>query len=145
MANIKSMLRTTTKWTRQSASSTPEYQAGIENPKTDWQIAAAAAEANYQAGVQAAITRKAFGKGVAKAGTAKWKTNALRKGVQRWSEGVGLSVDAYTAGFQPYHEVIARTVLPARGPKGSPQNIQRVVVMANALHDEKMKRQAAGT
>jgi hypothetical protein len=145
MANIKSLERSTNKWERQSASSTPEYEAGIKSPKTDWQKAAADAEANYTAGVQAAITRKAFGKGVAKAGSAKWQNQALTKGVQRWAQGISLSKDAYATGFAPYREVISRTNLPARGPKGSAQNIQRVAVMAAALHDEKMKRQAAGT
>jgi hypothetical protein len=145
MANIKPLSRTIEKWKRQSASSTPEYEAGIKDPKTDWQIATAAAEANYQAGVQAAITRKAFGKGVTKAGTAKWKERALTKGVGRWAEGVSKSADAYQTGFGPYQDIIAKTALPPRGPKGSPQNIQRVAVMANALHDEKMKRQASGT
>jgi len=145
MANIKSLDRTTEKWNRQSASSTPEYEAGIKAPKTDWQKAAADAEANYTAGVQAAITRKAFGKGIIKAGSAKWQSQALTKGVQRWAQGISLSRDAYSAGFAPYREVIQRTNLPPRGPKGSTQNIQRVAVMAGALHDEKMKRQASGT
>jgi hypothetical protein len=145
MANIKSLERSTNKWERQSASSTPEYEAGIKSPKTDWQKAASDAEANYTAGVQAAIQRKAFGKGVNKAGSAKWQNQALTKGVQRWAQGISLSKDAYTAGFGPYREVIQRTNLPPRGPKGSPQNITRVAVMAAALHDEKMKRQASGT
>jgi len=144
MANIKSIDRATEKWKRQSSVSGPEYKAGIEAPRTDWAAATLAAENNYNAGVQAAIARKAFGKGVQKAGSPKWKDKALSVGVNRWSEGISTSTDAYAKGFGPFRDVISKLTLPPRGAKGSPGNIQRVAAVANALHEEKLKRQAAG-
>lgn len=140
MANIKDMARITEKWQRASASAQPEYEAGIKNPKADWMTQTVAAEKNYNAGVQAAIGRGAFGKGVRSAGSGGWQAGALSKGLARWAQGISLSLDKYVKGFEPYRQVIASTTLPARGPKGDPANINRVAVIAKALHDAKVKK-----
>lgn len=139
MPPVKSMDRITDAWTRRSAASVKDYTEGIQNPRKDWAAETVAAEDNYNAGVQAAMARNAFGRGVADAGTAKWKKNALEKGVTRWSGGIALAKDAYVKGFAPYRTVIENITLPARGPKGDPKNIERVRVMAEALHDEKVR------
>ena len=143
MPKIKPMNRITETWDRRSAASTPDYEAGVKDPRKDWAEEAKEAEDNYNKGVQAAITRGAFGKGVTNAGTSKWQQAALQKGVARWSDGIRMAKDAYVRGFAPFHSVIANTTLPPRGPKGDPKNIERVRVMADALHKEKLAQQGA--
>jgi hypothetical protein len=143
MANIKSMDRISSKWTRVSSGAGAEYEEGVRNPRADWATETKKAETTYEQGIQASITRKAFGKGVSKAGTAKWQENAIAKGPGRFSTGVALGEDAYNEGFAPYREVISRTPLPARGPKGDPKNLLRVSILAKALHDEKIKREGS--
>lgn len=140
MADIKPMSRIADAWDRRSQASTPDYEAGVRDPKTDWGTATLAAEDNYNKGVQAAIQQKRFGAGVRSAGTEKWQKNAMEKGVARWAEGIRLARDAYVKGFQPYADVIARTSLPARGPKGDPKNYERVRVIGTALHNAKVSR-----
>jgi len=140
MANIKSLDRISGKWKRVASGAQAEYEEGVRNPRADWADQTKKAESAYEQGIQAAIGRKAFGKGVTQAGTAKWQTNAIEKGPQRFSQGVALAEQAYETGFAPYREVISRLTLPARGPKGDPKNIQRVTTVAKALHDEKLKR-----
>ena len=140
MPEMKSMARSVDAWKRRSAASVPDYEAGIRNPKKDWAQETAAAEDNYNTGVTAAISRKAFGKGVRDAGTAKWQSNAIAKGTVRWSQGIAAAEQNYVEGFAPYAQVIQNTTLPPRGPKGAPENIERVRIMAGALHDEKVKR-----
>lgn len=125
------------KWKRRTTSAGPEYELGVQNPTKDWQAATVAAEASYNAGVQAAITAKRYGKGVTLAGTKKWQDGAINKGVRRFGEGVALSQQEYAKGFSPFREVIARITLPPRGPKGDPNNINRVAIIAKALHDAK--------
>ncbi len=61
-------------------------------------------------------------------------------GPGRYSEGVRAAEPEYRAGFAPYHAVIANTTLPPRGPKGSPENIDRVRAIAEALHDQKINK-----
>ncbi len=141
MPNVKSLDRISGKWARVAAVSQTEFEEGVRNPRSDWAEKTRAAEGNYERGVQAGISRKSFGKGVAKAGTAKWQERTLTKGPARWSEGIQQSRGAFEAGFAPFREVIQRTTLPPRGPKGDPKNIQRVAVLADALHQEKLSRQ----
>jgi len=143
MPAVKSLDRISKKWARVAAQSQTEYEEGVKDPRVDWAEATKAAEANYERGLQASIQRKAFGKGVTRAGTQKWQQMTLAKGPQRWANGIAISTGAYEAGFAPFREVIQRTSLPPRGPKGDPKNIQRVSVLADALHKEKLSRQGS--
>jgi hypothetical protein len=139
MANIKSTEAIAEKFSRVTPSRQQDYVDGVESPRTDWATATAAAEANYQTGVQAAIASKKFGKGVKRAGTAKWQLATKTKGPGRWAEGVSNAAASYETGFRPYAETIKSLQLPARGPVGSPQNLQRVAAVANALHEKKQQ------
>lgn len=139
MAAIKPIDQSATKWQQRAAVAGPAYSAGVQNPRTSWATAAAAAEGNYGAGVTAAVSGKRYSSGIRKAGDTKWQTAAIAKGSTRYPEGVSLAVGTWTAAFQPYQSAIAATTLPARGPTGSPANLQRVAVIANALHNLKTK------
>lgn len=140
MPAVKALDRISQKWARVAAASQAEYEEGVRNPKKDWASATAAAEDAYTKGIQQAVAQKRFGKGVKAAGSEKWQKNAIEKGPGRWAQGIGLSQSAYETGFGPYRSVIERTTLPPRGPKGDPANIQRVALLAKALHEEKLKR-----
>jgi hypothetical protein len=143
MPAIKSLDRISAKWIEKAGQAQGEYTEGIQNPKTPWMEATRAAETNYEQGVQKSIQQKRFGKGVVKAGSAKWQRNALAKGPGRWAEGIALSADEYQKGFAPYREIIQNLSLPPRGPKGDPKNIQRVALLAKALHEAKLARAGA--
>lgn len=138
----KTMDRVKRKWVAATAANQAEYEAGVENPRSDWATQTAAAEDNYKAGVNAAIAAGRFGKGVRKAGTEKWKSKTLAKGPGRWAQGVALAESDYEKGFAPYLSVLAGLTLPPRGPKGDPRNIARVAKIAEALHAKKL---AGGT
>jgi len=144
MPPVKDLKRSIEKWKRQSAAAVPEYEAGIKDPRTDWAQATIAAESNYESGVNAAIARKAFGKGVSRAGTDAWRIGALTKGKARWAQGIALSGNKYAEGFAPYRTVLEGLTLSPRGPKGSPENITRVSEVTEALHAEKLRIQAQG-
>lgn len=140
MPPVKSLDRISEKWARVVAVSQADYEDGIRSPRTDWAAATSAAAVNYNAGVQKAIQEKRFERGVKSAGSARWQERALLVGPGRWLEGVQVSRDRYESGFEPYRRVIETVTLPPRGPKGDPKNIQRVAVIADALHKEKLKR-----
>lgn len=139
MPPIKPLDKISKKWVLVSSRSADSYKEGIESTTKDWADATAAAEGNYETGVTTAIAQKRFSKGVRDAGTSKWKTNALAKGPTRFGEGVRLAEDAYRTGFQPYRETILNTTLPDRLPKGDPGNIERVRIMAEALHAKRLE------
>lgn len=133
MANIKPLGQSAEKWARRSSAATSDYSTGVANPRKPWQAAALAGEKNYEQGVTASIGRKAFSKGVRKAGDAGWQAGAMQKGTGRFAEGVSLATGKWTEGFGPYQTVLAGLTLPDRGPKGSAGNLTRVNLVATAL------------
>jgi DNA-binding transcriptional MocR family regulator len=139
MAAIKETARIADKWERRAGNAQAEYEEGVRNPRKDWAAATASAEKAFEQGIQQSIQRKAFGKGVRKAGTAKWQENAVEKGPVRFAQGVSLAKGSYEEGFAPFRQTISNLTLPARGAKGDPKNINRVAAVAKALHDKKLE------
>lgn len=138
MPAIKSLDKTTKTWAKRAAAARDEYLDGVQNPRKDWESETAAAVERYEAGLNEAFGNQSFQKGVAAAGTRKWQQRAAKVGPGRFSEGVRGAEPEYRAGFSRFHARIAATDLPPRGPKGSPENLERVRIMAEALHDEKI-------
>jgi len=138
MPAIKSASEIARKWADVTPRRDADYKAGVASPKADWAQETAAAETRYDEGVTAAIGRKAFSKGVRDAGSAKWQRGALEKGVNRWGPGVRAAQPDFEKGFQPYRDVIEGTSLPPRRRTGDPANIERVAVLAGALHARKV-------
>lgn len=138
MAEIKPLSAIADKWIRVTPGRTEDYKLGIQNPRRDWEAETAAAEGNYKAGVDAAQAKGLFLKGVKKAGTAKWKEKALKKGPGRFAEGVYIAGPDYEKGFAPYHAAIERVDLGPRFPKRDPRNLDRVRKIVDALVAEKV-------
>jgi hypothetical protein len=137
---VPSAGRVAEKWARRAASASGEYEQGVTGTSKSWATAAGAAEKNYVAGVNAAAAAGRFGKGVSKAGDAKWKKNAAEKGPARYAQGVGVAQADYQAQVGPYLEAIGRVDLPARGPVGSESNYARVGAIGKALRALKVGR-----
>src|SRR3990167_3009123 len=138
MSQVKSMSDTSSKWVRRAGSASQEYSEGVSNPRRSWEQSTKASEKNYESGVQAAISRKAFCKGVSDAGDSKWQSRSQELGAARFSSGVQASESAYNEGFAPYHQALSSITLPPRGSKGSPENLNRVAAVANLLRSKKV-------
>ncbi|MGR3319638.1 MAG: hypothetical protein ACUZ8O_14315 [Candidatus Anammoxibacter sp.] len=133
MAAIKELADASDKWVRRASVAGPDYIKGITNPRRPWAESSIKAEASYKQAVTDAANKGRFSRGVKLAGEEKWKRNALQKGPGRFAEGVAVAKQDWEDGFKPFREAIAALELPPRGPKGSPQNIQRVAVIATTL------------
>lgn len=144
MPAVKDISRVAAKWAQNAGSASGSYAEGVQNPKTDWATATAAAQENYKIAVTKAANEGRFARGVSRAGTAKQQGNALQKGVQRYSQGVAVAQPDYSAGVEPYLNVIRNVTLPPRKPKGDPANIQRVAAIATALNAAKVGRTPGG-
>lgn len=135
---IRSMADIAAKWTRVTPERSEDYKLGVENPKKDWKTGASGGKEAFKAAMQKVIAEDRQNKGVMKSSTDYWKEKALALGVQRFSQGVAVAGPAYTSGFDPYRTVIEGLSLPARYAKGDPRNIERVRVIAAALHAKKI-------
>jgi len=126
------------KFVQRAGAAASDYAAGVKTTTKDWATAAAGAEPAYKQAVVEAAGRGAFGKGVAAAGTAKWRDNAVNVGATRYPGGVANANAAYQKGFGPMLQVLTSLTYPPRGPAGSPANLQRVQAVADALHRAKI-------
>ena len=140
MAKVKDLTAIREKYARVTPQRSEDYRLGVTTPREDWAGATLAAEKSYELGVAGAVARKAFGKGVTKAGTGKWQDKARTIGAERWGPGVSAGVAAYETGFAPYRAEIEKTTMPPRYPTGDPRNLERVKAIDIALR----KRKEAG-
>jgi len=139
MPKIRAIGKITDKYKRVTPGKGPELEEGLKDPKKNWAEETAASGDAWESGVTEAISRGAFVKGVAEAGQAAYLEPALKLGVKRYRDGVTFGVSKYTKKFAPFRDVIEGTSLPPRGAVGDPGNIERVRIMAAALHDAKIK------
>lgn len=121
------------KWANKTSASAGEYEQGVRNPRMSWAAGAQAAKEAYKTGVTQAASAGRYEKGVAAAGDSAWQEGALNVGVGRFAGGVQAGQGKYMAKVDKYLRVIESTTLPPRQSKGSPANLQRVAIMAEAL------------
>lgn len=137
MAAIRDVAMISKKWADVTPGRSAQYEAGVRNPVRDYAANTIAAKAAWDAGIQAAVAGDRFTKGVRKVGTAKWQARAALLGTQRFGPGVQAAQVDYEAGFAPYREAISQVVLPPRGPRRAPQNVQRVNAIVLAMSARK--------
>ena len=133
MPKTKGVANTVDKWQRRAAVAQPDYSAGVMNPRIPWDQAAKAGENNYKAGVTAAANSGRYGQGISRVGNQRYLDGAIKKGPQRYVEGVQLGGSNFQDRINTVLQTIESVQLPPRGPKGSPQNFQRVAPIGEAL------------
>lgn len=139
MPRVKDAGAIAEKWGRVAPTRQQDFEAGVADPAVNWQAATEGAREAYESGVAEATARNAFGKGVAKAGNQKWATKTRELGAGRWAPGIRAAQNDYQAAMGPVVQTIERTVLPPRGPRGDPRNMERAVIMARALSDARKR------
>lgn len=130
---VRSASEATEEWARAAPLSVPKYIRGIKSPKRDWQAATKAAEPLFEAGVQAAIARKAFGKGVDESSDSEWEEMALSKGATNYPGGIRAGKTKYSRKIAPVLSHMERIDLPPPGVRGSPANIARSVAFQEQM------------
>ena len=138
MVAIKPLDAIVEKYTTETPARVGYYVKGIEEYTGDWVAVTVAADEARKQGLAEADRRNAWPRGVKRRGTDGWKQKAKEKGGRNYPTGVQTAGPDYRAGFAPYHEVIARITLSKRGPRGAPQNYQRVKELGDALHKKRV-------
>lgn len=138
MAMIKSLERIKQNFKSGTAGAAGRYKDGVENPRRGWKESTLASSELQKQAMQDALSRDAVRKGVERTNESKQKMRASTLGPSRYTAGTGAASEDYGSGFAPYREVIQSTELPPRGPKGSPENYERVKAIGEALHQKKV-------
>lgn len=132
------------KWQRRASVAQQDYKDGVAGAGQEWQANTLAAASNHTTATQASLARGAFAAGVKRVGPEKWQRKSETVGAERFSQGVAAATTDYEQAVGPYLDTIETTKLPPRGPKGDPNNINRVIALNKALRDKKLSIQGGG-
>lgn len=113
------------------------YKEGVAGAGAKWKARVEGSEESYNQGVQAAISRGAFRKGVAKAGADYYTSRAQKLGADRYGPGVREGAANWQEGYQPYADTLKSLTQSAGGPKGDPRNAARSLEVQIALRRKK--------
>lgn len=129
-----------TKWQRNAGLAGSSYLAGAQGTTKDQSAAAIAAKSNWQAGLTAAFSAGSFEKGLQRSGKQGWINGIQQKGEANYTQGVGAAASAskYSTNSGRFDAARGAAASSPRGPKGSPGNLQRVALVANAEHAAKV-------
>jgi len=131
--SVKSVGAVAEKWARRVSGASMDYQAGAESAGERWASGAKAANTTYTQAVTAAANAGRYSRGVEKAGAGRFVKGVRDKGAVRYGPGAAAAQSDFSGAIAPVLEVISRTDLPPRGPRGSDGNYQRVVKIGQAL------------
>lgn len=135
---VKPLDQSAAKWARNAGGASTEYATNAQAAGQEWASQTAAAAQNFVAGVTASGIGERFRRGVQRAGAQKYSARIAELGASRYSQGVGAAQGDWQEGFSPFAQTIAGLTLPQRRPRGDPGNIQRVSVVAQALHARRL-------
>lgn len=141
---VKPLTEVADKWADVTPGRASYYEAGASVAGTDWETRALAAAAAYKAAVSAGNIDKMFAGGIRKAGAEKYNRKIVDVGASRFGPGVTAAKADYSSGIAPMLDELAKIDLPARQPRGSSANLQRVAAIADALHKKRLALRAAG-
>jgi hypothetical protein len=141
---VKSAAEVAKKWAEVTPGRAAYYESGAVGAGGDWATNTEAAKAQYKAAVSAANIDQLFAGGVKRAGADKYNRKVKDVGTARFGQGVAAATQDMQTGVDPFLQVIAAENLPARQPRGSAANIQRVTQIANDLHKKRLALRAAG-
>jgi hypothetical protein len=140
---VRSAADSAAKFKARAAAAQNDYANGVRGAGGRWADGAMASEDVWAAGTQEAIAQKRFGKGVRKAGAAKYEQNAVTLGPSRFATGVANAEPAYAAGVAPFVQAMSSATLPPKGARGSAQNMARVQAQADLMRKIRMERLGA--
>src|SRR5262245_32755879 len=122
---IKDTATLADKFANRAGAAAGDYQKGVQQPRRPWAASTLAAVQTWAQGVQQAVSSCSFQKGVNEAGDTTWSQNSATKGARRYPEGVQAGKQKWATKISPFLQVIAGLNLPQKGPRRSPQNIER--------------------
>jgi hypothetical protein len=132
------------KWRQRAALAQQDYLEGVRRPRRPWREATVDAVQAWVQAIQQAITDGRFSRALTPEAEQFWRTRIEAVGATRYTQGIQSSGDRYERNFAPFRQVIESIQLPPRGPVGDPGNIERVRVIAQALHEAKLRLRGGG-
>lgn len=144
MPTTRSAQDSATRWSQRAGQAAADYAARASAAAAKWASNVAASGNNWSAGVSGPGAQARFLSHTQAAGTQGFSAGVTNKGASRYPGGVQAGMEKYSRNVAPYLAIIQGVTLPAKGPRGSPQNDARVTAITHALSARRMGTTAAG-
>lgn len=143
-ASLKAQ-RAKDKFKRHTATAGQDLKQGIKDAEGDWKAGAEAATEKYAEGVTEAITNDKYGRGIRATPASKFGDSIGAGSIQKYNQNTAKGADKLQATIQRNIEIARATADsgPARGRRGSEDNITRMVNNARALRADRVSREGA--
>lgn len=137
---MKSASQSVEKWQGRAGAASTDYLEGAQKTDKDQAARAIAAKEIYKSELTASFGRDSYAKGLSKSGKAGWIKGVVEKGGQNYSTGVTTESarQKYVAESGKYDGARNASANMPKGVRGSAQNLNKVVAVANALHAVKV-------
>ena len=135
---VKPIAESAKKLVERAQAASGEYASAAAASGDQWNTQTQAAKDNYGMAITAAGIKERFARGAAKAGAAGYVDGIVKKGKDRFSQGVSIGQAKYASNTEPYFSTIAGLTLSPRQPKGSPANYTRVADVGKALNAKRL-------
>ncbi len=132
--NVPPISSVASKWRKRVEGAGDDYRDGVRTKGGKWQAATEAASGSYKTAISSGDIETRYKSGVSKAGQAKYTKRATTVGPDRFQQAAPLAEPDFSSGMGPVLLAIAAVDLPARGPRGSAQNYNRVKPIGEALN-----------
>lgn len=142
---VKDLSISAQKWSRNATGASTEYAANAEAAAETWASNTVAAAPIYHQAITAGGILERFRRGVQRVGSSKYARRVRELGAGRYTAGVQAAEGDWQTGFEPFAQTIAGLTLPGRRPRGDPGNLNRVQVVAQALHARRIAQLGASS
>lgn len=136
--SVRSVSDSAAKLVQRAQAAAGEYASRAAASGDKWVTNAQAGKTTYQQAITQGNVPERWARGIVKAGAAGYVSGITQKGANRFSQGVTVGQAKYAANVEPYFSVIAGLTLPARQPRGSAANLQRVAAIDAALNAKRL-------
>lgn len=141
---VKDLTKSANKWVDRARGAAASYAEEAAVAGDVWARNTAAAKETYKLAITAPGIADRFGRGVSRAGAAKYQRKIESVGKERFGPGVAAAEEDYKANVEPFLSTIAGLTLPARKPRGDPANYMRVQKVGEALNAKRLAQLAGG-
>jgi len=138
MVKIKTVDEIAAKWSKETPTRAPYYEAEVKVAGGAWVDGAKKGQDAYKAAMADTATLDRRLSKITDVASGKYQDKAGTVGPARFRDGVSKSGPYFSSGFSPSREVIAAWVPPKRGPRGDPANYDIPKSIGDALHKKRV-------
>ena len=135
---MKTAQQSAEKFVSRASGASADYVKGSQETTKDQSARAIGAKEIYKSALTASFARDSYSKGLTRSGKTGWLEGVVKKGGERYGNGVAVSASKYAQNSGKFDAARGAAENMPRGLKGSETNLARVKTVVMALRAAKL-------